>query len=183
MVNAFLLYFLNVLVMCFAPTTLLGETLLLFTFVAYLYYDNKLKSLMSLRSFKLSEMVIWCMVASLISLAATMLTWQFGFGVDAQYDDLPVLFLTSCVVAPMAEEMLFRVIIYKEIKNAFAAALITSILFAVVHWPFALMAYAFLMSMLLCYVYKRSNCFLYVLAMHIVANATTIFINFFGGRN
>jgi hypothetical protein len=83
----------------------------------------------------------------------------------------------TCVVAPICEEFLFRGFVYRSLRNwrgVWPAALITGVLFGVVHGLSApavdLFPLAFL-GIVLCFVYQRTGSLYPCIAMHVLNNA------------
>ncbi|MCM1155752.1 MAG: CPBP family intramembrane metalloprotease [Ruminococcus flavefaciens] len=83
------------------------------------------------------------------------------------------LFLYGCI-SPLAEEVLFRGIIYNRLKKYFSikvSILVSALFFGVYHANLVQGIYGFLMGMLIACVYERFSSFVYAFLFHAVANA------------
>lgn len=77
------------------------------------------------------------------------------------------------VITPLAEELLFRGIIYNELKmncKLSAAMLITSLLFGLYHMNPVQGIYGFIMGLLMAYLYEYFGSFLWPVLVHMLAN-------------
>ena len=83
-------------------------------------------------------------------------------------------YLTLCLLAPLVEEVVFRGAILRTLLRAFgnhwAAITVSALLFAVVHLNPAQMPHAFLMGLLLGWMYYRTGSILPAVAVHWVNN-------------
>lgn len=97
---------------------------------------------------------------------------------------LPVGLVLYGIVSPLAEEIVFRGIIYNRMKNIWmnfqdkhrgpviVPMLLSSLLFGIYHGNIVQMLYGFLMGMLIVYVYEKCGHFLYAFLFHAAANST-----------
>lgn len=102
---------------------------------------------------------------------------QFSFGGNL------LLILTTCVAAPIFEELLFRGLILTALKrfgNMFAI-IITSLLFALAHGNLPQTVPVFFLSMVLCYVALRSKSLLPTITIHFINNAIAMLFTFLQG--
>ncbi len=77
------------------------------------------------------------------------------------------------ILSPIAEELLFRGILYNSIKkllNPKVALVLSALLFGIYHMNLVQGLYAFVMGLLMAYAYERFGSFFYPVAMHIFAN-------------
>lgn len=84
-----------------------------------------------------------------------------------------MLYLSSVVVAPLAEELVFRGLVYRSLKGGMPrllAAALSSLLFAVLHGTIVWMLYTFLLGVLLCVLYERTRSLLACIACHVAFN-------------
>lgn len=85
--------------------------------------------------------------------------------------------LVGGVLTPVLEEMLFRGIIYKRLKTYYEvtiAAYIAAIIFAVAHFNLIQGLYAFIVGIVLIYLYEKSGNLVTTICMHCAANVTTV---------
>lgn len=77
------------------------------------------------------------------------------------------------IIAPIAEELLFRGILYgslRRMRKPFLAAVISAALFGVYHGNFVQGIYAFVMGCLIVYIYEYFGGFRYAVGVHMAAN-------------
>lgn len=77
------------------------------------------------------------------------------------------------IVSPLAEEIVFRGIIYNRIKQSYSvltAVLLSALLFGLYHGNIVQGVYGFLMGMLIAYTYERFGHFYHALLFHAAAN-------------
>ncbi|MCU0783849.1 MAG: CPBP family intramembrane metalloprotease [Verrucomicrobia bacterium] len=95
--------------------------------------------------------------------------------------DRVALGVVAIGLAPVAEEMLFRGILYPAVKQAGyprAALWVTSLLFAAVHWNVVTFAPLLLLAIVLTLLYEKTNNLLAPIAAHSLFNALN-FVMFF----
>lgn len=101
---------------------------------------------------------------------------EFLQNADTPRDRLAVLAM-AVVVAPVAEEMIFRGYLYpvgKRYFGAFASMVVTSLLFAVLHGHMGSLPALFTLAMCLGLAYEKSGTLLVPMIMHAVFNAISV---------
>ena len=101
---------------------------------------------------------------------------EFLQNADTPRDRLAVLAM-AVVVAPVAEEMIFRGYLYpvgKRYFGAFASMVVTSLLFAVLHGHIGSLPALFTLAMCLGLAYEKSGTLLVPMIMHAVFNAISV---------
>ena len=92
----------------------------------------------------------------------------------------PVLIIyTACIMAPIAEELLFRGLIYGTLRRVLkwpAAILVSCAIFGLMHGQLLWVIYAFLMGVALTLIYDKYRTLLPSMAFHIAFNITGSFI-------
>ena len=84
------------------------------------------------------------------------------------------------VLVPLAEELIFRGLIYMRIRKripAGAAIFFSALLFALFHGNVIQMVFAFPLALILAWLYERSGWFACPLAFHMGANLTAVVLN------
>lgn len=84
-----------------------------------------------------------------------------------------MIYLSSIVVAPLTEELVFRGLIYRSLKGGMpriVAALLSSAVFAVLHGTIMWMIYTFLLGLLLCALYEKTRSLWACIACHMAFN-------------
>jgi membrane protease YdiL (CAAX protease family) len=101
---------------------------------------------------------------------------QFLQNAETPRDRLAVLAM-AVVVAPVAEEMIFRGYLYpvgKKYAGAFASMVVTSLLFAVLHGHAGSIPALFTLAMCLGLAYEKSGTLIVPMIMHAVFNAVSV---------
>lgn len=87
--------------------------------------------------------------------------------------------LYAVVIAPVAEECLFRICLYRYLKRSFSwmSALVTSsIMFGLIHMTISHLITATLFGMLLCLILERTKCIWITIVCHMWYNFCTLFV-------
>lgn len=96
--------------------------------------------------------------------------------------DAALTFITTVIIAPLAEELIFRGLIYTRLRRAFSrlsSILATSLLFGLAHGTFIHMLYTVPLSILLCIIYDRFRSLWAPILLHFGFNlAGTIMVYF-----
>ena len=85
--------------------------------------------------------------------------------------------LAAVVVAPLAEEVLFRGFVYGVLKrytDAPFAAVSSSLMFAIIHMHVGSLLPLWVLAMLFCLAYEVSGCLLAPMLLHMIFNGTSI---------
>ncbi len=85
------------------------------------------------------------------------------------------------VVPAIAEELLFRGVIFQGLKEKFSkwpSILISALLFALIHQNLEQLIYPFFLGIVLAVTFERTNNLVYSILIHMFNNFTTITINF-----
>ena len=91
-----------------------------------------------------------------------------------------VLIISSGLIGPIYEEILFRYILLNKLKkfnNANLAIFINSLIFALIHLNPPKMIYALFLGFFLNITYHKKNNILYPIIIHSSANITALFLN------
>jgi len=115
-------------------------------------------------------------------------TQDVGFkAIGSQTDNL-LAFATLVVLAPLAEETLFRGYLYGKLKTyvpAIVAALATSLLFGIAHWQWNVSIDVFVLSLFLCGLRSLTGSIWAGVLVHMIKNGIAYYIlfvsPFFGG--
>lgn len=153
--------------------------------LSYFYIRNKNNEIkkQSLKSPSFATYVTCILGAAGAAVVCNLITAAIftGFN-DAAFDEvneiiynssLITAILAGVILGPIAEELVFRGIIYRKIAynyNPIAAIIITSIAFGIFHGNITQGVYAFLMGLMLAYAYFVTDRILVCMLMHIAAN-------------
>ncbi len=88
--------------------------------------------------------------------------------------------LSISILAPILEELLFRGAITKKLLSLYSpkvAILLSALVFGVIHWNPAQVVPAFLIGLLLAWMYYRTGSLIPVIVIHIINNSLSVFLN------
>lgn len=97
-------------------------------------------------------------------------------------DNAVLVFLSTAIAAPVAEEIIFRLgicgILYRD--NAVEGILISSLLFGIAHMNPIQSSYAFVLGLVLAYLYTKNSYNIAVpIVMHITINGSSVLFEYF----
>ena len=97
-----------------------------------------------------------------------------GFGRDGNsWWELALICIALVIVAPVAEELLMRGLLFGRIRDKlpfWPTALIISAIFAVAHWQINVTIDTFILSMVICYMREKTGTVYPGILMHIIKN-------------
>lgn len=124
----------------------------------------------------------------LIFLATEVLPWfdvnqpqNTGFGQPSQSYELILAFLTLVVIAPIAEEIIFRGYLFGKLKKfvpVWVAILATSLLFGAIHGEWNIFFDTFALSVVLCVLRELSGSLWSSIILHMIKNGIAFYIYF-----
>lgn len=91
-----------------------------------------------------------------------------------------ILIISSGIVGPILEELLFRGIVYNDLKKfntVKCSMILCTIIFALFHESISQIIYAFIIGYLLIYLYKSTNNLSYPIFFHMISNTTVVILN------
>lgn len=100
---------------------------------------------------------------------------------DLSTESPVLMILAVCIVGPIAEELVFRGMIFGKLRRAFSfwpAAIISGIMFGVFHMNIMQGVYASVLGVLLAYVYEKTQTIFGSIFFHIVFNASSYITDF-----
>lgn len=124
-------------------------------------------------------------IAGSIAATCLMAMVQLAF-YDDQYQQsaqiiysagIAVQILGLGIVIPVAEELMFRGVLYKRFRERqgfWYSAVCSSILFAFMHSNTTQMIYAFLLGLFLCYIYEKFGSFKAPVFLHVILNTGSV---------
>lgn len=90
---------------------------------------------------------------------------------------LPLL-ITVGILGPITEEIFFRYLMMKRIKNKYFAIILPALAFGVAHGNIVQGTYAFIIGLIFGYVYYKTKNLSYTTIMHIGLNSSSVFVMF-----
>lgn len=91
-------------------------------------------------------------------------------------NNLIITLISTGLIGPIIEELMFRGIIYNELKNKYKnmkAILITTIFFAIIHFNIIQILYALAIGFILIFVYEKYKNIKAPIILHMASNITT----------
>ena len=134
-------------------------------------------------------LIVYLIFSSLLILVATqVLPWfnmnqvqDVGFNQIGQRFEYILAFATLVVIAPIAEEILFRGYLYGKLKKfvpIWAAILVTSVLFGAIHGAWNLAIDTFALSVILCLLRELTGNLWASILLHMIKNGIAFYILF-----
>ncbi|TVY06693.1 CPBP family intramembrane glutamic endopeptidase [Paenibacillus cremeus] len=121
-----------------------------------------------------------CLQFSIYSQALTsIILGQSAGAYDSILQTYLIMPLYAIMVAPLAEEIVYRKIIFKYLDkhlNFWLSASISSVIFAIGHFSLNRFLGYFLTGMIFCYYYKKSRSIVPLIAAHSAINFISIFV-------
>lgn len=91
-------------------------------------------------------------------------------------NNIAITLLSTGILGPIIEELMFRGIIYNELKSKYSnmkSILITTIFFAIIHINIIQILYALIIGFILVFVYEKYNNIKAPIILHMASNITT----------
>jgi membrane protease YdiL (CAAX protease family) len=134
-------------------------------------------------------LIVYLILSTLLILMATrVLPWfdvnqvqDVGFSQVSQRYDLILVFTTLVIIAPVAEEILFRGYLYGKLRKfvpVWVAILVTSVVFGTIHGAWNLAIDTFALSVVLCLLREFTGNIWASILLHMVKNGIAFYILF-----
>lgn len=94
---------------------------------------------------------------------------------------MSIRILTSCVIGPLVEEIVFRGFLFNSLSkriNVILSALLTTIIFAVMHTSISTVIFAFITGLVFIYFYIKTNNLLVSFTIHSFCNIMALAVLF-----
>ena len=117
-----------------------------------------------------------------ISLAIflNMIIFKIKPPTNIEINYIPLNLITSGIIGPIYEEILFRYIFYNRLKKYNTqkkAILITNIVFALMHNSPIKIIYAFIMGLVFNYIYEKDKTIISPILVHVATNIISLFLH------
>ena len=116
----------------------------------------------------------------ILSLMYNVFAYYLNFALKTSLFDnnsnVAVTLLSTGILGPIIEELIFRGIIYNELKSKYSnmkSILITTIFFAIIHINIIQILYALIIGFILVFVYEKYNNIKAPIILHMASNITT----------
>ena len=155
------------------------------------FYKEKLSSI-GLTTKKLPKALLYGVVGFVVAfIAAAIVGYPIEqyFGVDATQQALsqsatvqtlvPIVILSGIIIAPIAEEIVFRGYLYKAFRDRFKpwyAIVMSAALFSAIHLEPLAAVQLFVIGIVLAYVYEKTDNLMAPIALHMLNNAVAFLV-------
>ena len=161
-------------------TTMGYILLILFDIIVaiYLYLRNKRKE----KKVKVANYFPIVYLGIGMAVVLNMLIFLFNLNNEMADLNIYLAILSSGIIGPILEEILFRYVFLNRLRNFFTmrnAILLSSLVFALLHGNIITMIYAFIMGFIFAYVYVKYDNIKVSIMCHIGANTIVIFLTSF----
>lgn len=116
----------------------------------------------------------------ILSLIYNVFAYYLNFALKTSLFDnsnnIAITLLSTGILGPIIEELMFRGIIYNELKSKYSnmkSILITTIFFAIIHINIIQILYALIIGFILIFVYEKYNNIKAPIILHMASNITT----------
>lgn len=143
--------------------------------IIYLYRKNKRKEPKLAYHNYFPNILLGISVAT----AYNMLVFRFSPLTSTTTTPLILLIISTGIIGPIFEEILFRYIFYNRLKKKYSiktAILINSIVFALIHMTPINMLYAFILGIILNLSYEKYQSIISPILIHIAGNIIVLFL-------
>lgn len=116
----------------------------------------------------------------ILSLMYNVFAYYLNFALKTSLFDnsnnIAITLLSTGILGPIIEELMFRGIIYNELKSKYSnmkSILLTTIFFAIIHINIIQILYALIIGFILIFVYEKYNNIKAPIILHMASNITT----------
>ena len=169
------------------PMLILADIILMIPMFIYAYKKHiklyqKVSALNTLKLISLGLILNFIVTIVVDNLPKSLTTSQYDQLISMILTDSFLLtFLSSAILAPVIEELIFRFgicgLIYKD--NEKKAIFISALMFGIAHFNLIQSTYAFILGLILAYVYVKSKNLLTSTILHITINGSSILYEYF----
>lgn len=143
--------------------------------IIYLYKKNKLQE----KNFSKHKIFPLISLGISLSVLLNMIIFKINPPQTVNAISIPMAIMTTGIIGPIYEEILFRYLLYNRLKNIYQykkALLITTTIFALTHLNPIKILYAFILGLTFNYIYEKENNILAPILIHTSANIMSIFL-------
>ena len=144
----------------------------------YLFYKNRRVE----NHFRIKEIFPYVCFGISISVFLNMIIFCFNKGTNSENISFWIIFISSGIIGPIYEEILFRYIFYDRLKNRFSirkSIFVSSLIFGIMHLQPIKSMYAFILGIFLSFIYERKKNIIAPILIHISANSIVLFLSGF----
>ncbi len=117
-------------------------------------------------------------VSALVECLPQWMLDDYSQSVVGYLDNLPLipLFISVGIIGPITEEVFFRYLMMKRIKNKYVAIILPALAFGVAHGNIVQSSYATLLGLVFGYIYYKTQNLTTTSIMHITINSTSVLL-------
>lgn len=144
--------------------------------IIYLYKKNKRKEIKLNKKYYLPLISLGISIACLLNMMIFLLTKP----TITNKINLQILFISSGIIGPIYEEILFRYILLNRLKKFNTqkkSIIISTIMFSILHLSPIKIIYAFIIGIVLAIIYQKTNNIISSIIIHISANIISLLLN------
>lgn len=145
-------------------------------FIPLLYKDYKKYKIKQNKINYLTVIILGIILSLIYNVFAYYLNFLLNTSLFDNNSNLIVTLISTGLIGPIIEELMFRGIIYNELKNKYSnmkAILITTVFFAVIHFNIIQIIYTFALGFVLIFVYEKYKNIKAAITLHMASNITT----------
>ena len=120
--------------------------------------------------------ILGVILSLMYNVFAYYLTFALKTSLFDNNSNVAITLLSTGILGPIIEELIFRGIIYNELKSKYSnmkSILITTIFFAIIHINIIQILYALIIGFILIFVYEKYNNIKAPIILHMASNITT----------
>ena len=164
----------NYFIYTYSPYILILTNILI---IIYLYKKYKIKE----RNLKNNKYLIYISIGISLSCLLNMIIFKIDNKSSSENTISPIILLISSgLIGPILEEILFRYINYNKLKkfnSVKSAIIINSIIFALIHINIKKVFFALVLGLVLNIVYEQKKNIIFPIIIHISANSIALLLN------
>lgn len=146
--------------------------------IIYLIIKNKIKE----ENYKINNTYNLISLGISISIIMNMIIFKLTNNISIRTISLPLAIISSGIIGPIYEEILFRYIFLNRLKKYYStkkAILINTIIFSLIHINPINIIYAFVLGIIINITYNKYKNIKYPILIHISSNTISIFLSEF----
>ena len=146
--------------------------------ICFLFFKNKRKE----RLFSLKKLISFLSFGFSLAIFLNMFIFLFYQQQQSTNISIWLAFISSGIIGPLYEEILFRYILYYRLRLKYSfgkSVFISSFIFGLFHFHFITSIYAFIFGICLSVIYEREKNILAPFLVHMAGNSAVLLLNGF----
>lgn len=144
--------------------------------IPLLWKNRVLKKTFNKQGF--SKTLYWSLLGICINILWNIILRNMGLVRESLYSNV-ITVLSTCIIGPILEELVFRGIIFPKIKTVYSdvvSIILVSFLFAIYHGNLQQGIYAFIISIIITMAYNKYNNLWLPIIIHCISNLTSVLL-------